>query len=71
MTNKNTGNRNNIILRENDNTVVDSNEVCDIFTDYFANIASSIGFEDGITSVEAAIQKHNRHPSVVMTILLS
>ena len=66
MTNKNTGNRNNIILRENDNTVVDSNEVCDIFTDYFANIASSIGFEDGITSVEAAIQKHNRHPSVVM-----
>ena len=66
MTNKNTRNRNNIILRENDNTIVDSNEVCEIFNDYFANIASSIGFEDGITSVEAAIQKHNRHPSVVM-----
>ena len=53
MTNKNTRNRNNIILRENDNTIVDSNEVCEIFNDYFANIASSIGFEDCITSVEA------------------
>ena len=66
MTNKNTRNRNNIILRENDNTIVDSNEVCGIFNDYFPNAASSFGFEDGITSVEAAIQKHNRHPSVVM-----
>ena len=66
MTNKNTRNRNNIILRENYNTVVDSYEVCEIFNDYFANIASSVGFEDGITSVDAAIQKHNRHPSVVM-----
>ena len=66
MTNKNTRNRNNIILRENDNTIVNSNEVCEIFNDYSANNASSIGIEDGITSVEAAIQKHNRHPSVVM-----
>ena len=32
MTNKNTRNRNNIILRENDNTIVDSNEVCEILT---------------------------------------
>ena len=66
MTHMNSGNRNNIILRENDNTVVDSNEVCWIFNDYFASIAPSIRFEYGIISVEAAIQKHNRHPSVVM-----
>ena len=66
MTNKNTVNHNNIILRENNNTVIDSNEVCEIFNDYFANIASSIRFEDGITAVEAAIQKYNRHLSVVM-----
>ena len=66
MTNKNTRNRNNIILRENDNTIVDSNEVCEIFNNYFANIASSIGFEDGITSVEAAIQKHNRRSHFVL-----
>ena len=32
MTNKNTRNRNNIILRENDNRIVDSNEVCEILT---------------------------------------
>ena len=31
ITNKNTKNRNNIILRENANTTVDSNEVCEIF----------------------------------------
>ena len=37
-----------------------------LVNDYFGNIASSIGFEDGITSVEAAIQKHNRLPSVVI-----
>ena len=65
MTNKNSRNGNNIILRENDKTVVDSNEVCEIFNSYFANIASSIGFEDGIVDVDAAIQKHSRHPSVI------
>ena len=65
MTNKNSRNRNNIILRENGKTVVDSNEVCEMFNSYFANIASSIGFEDGIVDVDAAIQKHSRHPSVI------
>ena len=65
MTNKHTKSGDNIILKEGDNTIVDNNEVCEIFNDYFANIASSIGFEDAITSVEDAINKHDSHPSVI------
>ena len=37
----------------------------EIFNDYFANIVSSIGFEDAITSVDDVIHKHDSHPSVV------
>ena len=51
MTNKHTRNGNNLILREGDNTVVDNKAVCEIFNDYFANIASSIGFEDQIECI--------------------
>ena len=65
MTNKHTRNDNNIILREGDNTVVDNKAMCEIFNDYFANIASSIGFEDQIVCVDSAIEKHNSHSSVV------
>ena len=65
MTNKNSRNGNDIILRETGKTVVDSNEVWEIFNSYFTNIASSIGFEDGIVNVDAVIQKHGRHPSVL------
>ena len=65
MTNKHTRNGNNIILREGDNTVVDNNAVCEIFNDYFANIASSIGFEDEIECIDSAIKKHNSHSSVM------
>ena len=65
MTYKNSRNGKDIILRENDKTVVDTNKVCEIFNIYFANIASSIGFVDGIVDVDAAIQKHSRHPSVI------
>ena len=64
MTNKHTRNGNNIILREGDNAVVDNKAVCEIFNDYFANIASSIGFEDQIECVDSAI-KHNSHSSVM------
>ena len=42
---------NNMILKEGENTIVDNNDVCEILNDYFANIASSIGFEDAINSV--------------------
>ena len=65
MTNKHNKSGDNIILKEGDNTIVNNNELCEIFNDYFANIASSIGFEDAITSVEDAIHKHDSHPSVI------
>ena len=65
MTNKHTRNGNNIILREGDNTVVDNKAVCEIFNDYFANIASTIGFEDQIECFDSAIEKHNSHSSVM------
>ena len=65
MTNKHTISRDNIILMEGDDTIVDNKEVCEIFNDYFANIASSIGFEDAIVSVYDALHKHSSHPSVI------
>ena len=65
MTNKHCKNGSNIILRENDTTVVDSNTVCEIFNEYFATIASSIGFDDDIDDVNSAILKHSAHPSIV------
>ena len=33
--------------------------------DYFANIASSIGFDDASVSVDDALHKHSSHPSVI------
>ena len=65
MANKHTKSGDNIILKEGENTIVDNNEVGGIFNDYFANIASSIGFEDAITSVDDAIHKHHSHFSVI------
>ena len=37
----------------------------EIFNTYFSNVASTIGFEDEIVSVEDALQKHSQHPSVL------
>ena len=55
----------NIILHEDDQIIIDKSQVCDIFNDYFVNIASSIGFDDKITSVNSAISKHSSHPSII------
>ena len=65
MTNKHSKSHDNIILKEGDDTIVDHKEVCEIFNDYFANIASSIGFDDAIVSVHDALHKHSSHPSVI------
>ena len=56
---------NDIILQENGKTVVNKHDVTEIFNDYFANVASSIGFFDKINSTTDAISKHEHHPSVV------
>ena len=55
----------NIILRENDNVIIDKTEICNIFNEYFVNAASSIGFDDEIDTLDAAIAKHASHPSIV------
>ena len=43
MTNMHAKSGDNIILKEDDNTIVNNKEECQIFNEYFANIASSIG----------------------------
>ena len=65
ITNKSSRNGGNIILQENEEIVVDSKAVCDIFNDYFVGIASTIGFTDEITNASGAIYKHQNHPSVL------
>ena len=58
-------NNSNIILREGGETIVDNKGVSDTFNEYFASIASSIGFKDSVCSGKAAIEKHKYHPSVM------
>ena len=55
----------NIILQENEEIVVDSKAVCDIFNDYFVGIASTIGFTDEITNASGAIYKYQNHSSAL------
>ena len=65
MTNKHTKSGDNIILKEGDDTIMDNRVVCELFNDYFANIASSIGFEDATGSVDGSVNKHSSHFSVI------
>ena len=65
MTNKKFRDGSNIILNEGDRIINENGEVADIFNDFFSNVASTIGFEDAISSTKEAIDKHKTHPSVV------
>ena len=65
MSDKSSRNGNNIILQEDDQTIVDDKQISEIFNDFFSNIASTIGFDDSITSTTDSILKHKNHPSVV------
>ena len=65
MTNMHAKSGDNIILEEDDNTIVKNKEECQIFNEYFANIASSIGFGDSRLSVDDTLHKHSNHPSVI------
>ena len=58
-------NGNHTILREGEDTIVDSNEVAEIFNVYFSSIASEIGFQDQHSTTEEAILAHDDHPSVI------
>ena len=48
ITDKNSISDDHIILRENDVLVTDTLEVCNVFNNYFVNVAETIGFEDKI-----------------------
>ena len=58
-------NGNHTILREGEDTIVDSNEVAEIFHVYCSSIASEIGFQDQHSTTEEAILAHDDHPSVI------
>ena len=65
FTDKRNKNANDIVLKDGDDVVSDPAKVTEIFNTYFSNVASTIGFEDEIVSVEDALQKHSQHPSVL------
>ena len=58
-------NGNHTILREGDNTLVDSDEVAEIFNAYFSSIASEIGFNDEHATPDETISAYYNHPSIV------
>ena len=43
----------------------DPSNISKLFNYYFTWVAADIGFEDGITSTNDAVDKHNSHPSVM------
>ena len=45
--------------------IIDKKEICDTFNEYFVNVASTIGFDDEIDTLNAAISKYASHPSIV------
>ena len=60
---------NSIILKEDDKIITDEREICDIFNDYFSNVAMDIGFKDDIPAdfqtadgFAKMIDKHSNHP---------
>ena len=65
FTDKRNRNASDIVLKDGDDVVSDPAKVTEIFNTYFSNVASTIGFEDEIVSVEDALQKHSQHPSVL------
>ena len=61
-----------IILRESDKIVTDERIICNIFNDYFSNVAKEIGFDDEIPDdfqtidgFAKIIDKHSSHPSII------
>ena len=68
MTDKKNKNSEKIILQEGDETITDNHQIAIIFNTYLSNIASNIGFNDGITSAGAAIIDHQNHPSILKIV---
>ena len=53
-----------IILRENDNSIVDSRWIAAFFNEHFSCLASNIGFPDNHTSTNEAIDVYQNNPNV-------
>ena len=56
---------NMISLNDNENIVTDPNKVSEILNDHFVNVAEKIGFSDSIISVNATIENHSKHISIL------
>ena len=61
-----------IILRESDKIGTDERIICNIFNDYFSNVAKEIGLDDEIPDdfqktdgFAKIIDKHSSHPSII------
>ena len=72
ISNKNCVQGDNIILREGSDIVTDQQEVCNVFNDFFTNVATNIGFQDMIPTdiskdnlVQHVMDKHAQHPGVI------
>ena len=58
------------MLNENDNIVTDTNEICDIFINFFSNVANNIGPNEPIDMSEEnflqnIIKKYSMHESII------
>jgi hypothetical protein len=72
ISNKSHSDNHIIILKEGDNIISNPNEVCQIFNDYYANVAMAIGFverfvynDSNIESLQQIFTKYKDHPSVM------
>ncbi len=62
--------QNNITLKEGDNVITDTKEICEIFACFFSSIADSIGSPDEIdmstpTFLSDIFEKHSNHESIL------
>ena len=67
LSNKTYGDSQVIILKEGENIVSDPNNVCQIFNEYFANVAMTIGFCENISfknDIQNVLNKYRDHTSI-------
>ena len=60
----------NIILKEGDTVIADTEEICNIFNTFFSTIADTIGKDDSIDTtntnfIDEVISRHCKHQSVL------
>ena len=68
MTNKSKGCNENITLKHNGKIINNPNDVCDIFNDYFTNVAREIGSEETLNEEEELdhiFKIYENHASIV------